>query len=95
MSRYSYPHTIDDGAGERLTFLRRVAGQGGDRLEVQNVVAPGAGPIMHVHHYQTEGLTVQQGRIGYQRLGEVPHLTLAAHKPRQPAAGGRDLQPRT
>jgi len=74
MSRYSYPHTIDDGAGERLTFLRRVAGQSGDRLEVQNVVAPGAGPIMHVHHYQAEALTVQQGRIGYQRLGEPPQF---------------------
>ena len=22
--RFSYPHTIDNGAGERLTFLRRV-----------------------------------------------------------------------
>lgn len=70
MSRYSYPHTIDDGAGERLTFLRRVPGPRGDRLEVENVVAPGAGPPMHVHHRQEEGLTVRQGRIGYQRLGE-------------------------
>jgi hypothetical protein len=25
---------------------------------------------MHVHHYQEEALTVVQGRIGYQRLGE-------------------------
>ena len=25
---------------------------------------------MHVHHYQEESLTVQQGRIGYQRPGE-------------------------
>ena len=74
MSRYSYPHTIDDGAGERLTFLRRVPGQSGDRLEVRNVVAPGAGPIMHVHHYQAEALTVQQGRMGYQRLGEAPQF---------------------
>ena len=74
MSRYSYPHTIDDGAGERLTFLRRVPGPSGDRLEVRNVVAPGAGPIMHVHHYQAEALTVQQGRMGYQRLGEAPQF---------------------
>jgi hypothetical protein len=29
-----YPHTIENGAGERLTFIRRV----GDRLEVENVV---------------------------------------------------------
>jgi len=70
MGRYVYPHTIDNGAGERLTFLRRVKGTTGDRLEVENVVSPGAGPPMHVHHYQEEALTVEQGRIGYQRPGE-------------------------
>jgi quercetin dioxygenase-like cupin family protein len=69
MSRYSYPHTIDNGGGERLTFLRRVPGPIGDRLEVENVVAPGLGPVMHVHHLQTEALTVREGRIGYQRPG--------------------------
>ena len=74
MSRYSYPHTIEDGAGERLTFLRRVAGPNGDRLEVENFVAPGSGPIMHVHHYQDEVLTIQQGLIGYQRAGEAPRF---------------------
>ena len=68
MSRYSYPHTIDDGDGERLTFMCRI----GDRLEVVNVVKPGAGPIMHVHHYQAEVLTVEKGRIGYQRQGAEP-----------------------
>ena len=74
MSRYTYPHTIDNGAGERLTFLRRVPGSAGDRLEVENVVKPGAGPPMHVHYYQEEALTVQQGRIGYQRPGEPPQF---------------------
>ena len=68
--RYTYPHTIDNGAGERLTFLRRVPGAAGERLEVENVVKPGAGPPMHVHHHQDESLTVTQGRIGYQRQGE-------------------------
>ena len=38
-------------------------------MEVQNVVEPGAGPIMHVHHYLQEALTVAEGRIGYQRPG--------------------------
>jgi quercetin dioxygenase-like cupin family protein len=66
MSAYTYPHTIDNGAGERITFLRRE----GDRLEVENVVTPGSGPPMHVHHLQEEALTVEQGRIGYQRPGE-------------------------
>jgi len=72
MSRYRYPHTIENGAGERLTFLRRVPGPAGDRLEVENVVEPGAGPPMHVHHRQAESLTVVEGRIGYQRPGEPP-----------------------
>jgi len=70
MTRYSYPHTIDNGSGERLIFLRRVSSAHGERLEVENVVQPGAGPPMHVHHLQEEALTVQQGRIGYQRPGQ-------------------------
>ena len=69
-NRYTYPHTIDNGAGERLTFLRRVPGTLGDRLEVENVVKPKAGPPMHIHHYQAEALTVTSGRIGYQRPGQ-------------------------
>jgi quercetin dioxygenase-like cupin family protein len=64
---YDYPHTIDNGAGERLTFLRR----DGDRLEVENVVAPGAGPPMHIHRLQKEAVTVEQGRLGYRRAGEA------------------------
>lgn len=66
MKSYTYPHTIDNGAGESITFLRR----DGDRLEIENVVKPGSGPPMHAHHYQKEALTVVQGRIGYQRPGE-------------------------
>lgn len=74
MSTYTYPHTIDNGAGERLTFIRRVQGSPGDRLEVENIVKPGSGPPMHVHHYQEEALTIQQGRVGYQRPGEPPQF---------------------
>jgi quercetin dioxygenase-like cupin family protein len=70
----SYPHTIDNGGGERLTFLRRVDGRTGDRLEVENVVAPGGGPPMHVHHHQEESLTVEAGRLAYQRPGAPPRF---------------------
>src|SRR5687768_14595041 len=70
MSRYSYPHSIDNGAGERLTFLRRVPGPRGERVEVENIVQPGSGPPMHVHHHQDEALTVVAGRVGYERPGE-------------------------
>jgi quercetin dioxygenase-like cupin family protein len=71
MERYTYPHTIENGAGERITFRRRVPSSAGDRLEVENIVQPGSGPPMHIHHHQEESLTVQQGRIGYQRPGEL------------------------
>ena len=69
---FTYPHTIDNGLGERLTFLRRVSTPQGEVLEVENSVQPGGGPPMHVHHHQEESLTVVQGRIGYQRPGEEP-----------------------
>ena len=74
MTSYTYPHTIDNDAGERLTFVRRVPHRAGDRLEAENLVKPGSGSPMHVHHYQEEALTVQQGRIGYQRPGGQPQF---------------------
>lgn len=74
MARYTYPHTIDNGGGERITFARSVAGAAGERLEGDNVVTPGSGPPMHVHHFLDEVFTVEEGRIGYQRLGEPPQF---------------------
>lgn len=65
----AYPRTIDNGAGELLTFVRRVEDPAGDYLEIESVTAPGSGPPMHVHHIQEEAMTVRQGRIGYQRAG--------------------------
>lgn len=62
-----YPRTIDDKHGSRLTFL----GVSGDRLEITGTVDPGAGPPMHVHHLQSETVTVQSGRIGYV-VGDEP-----------------------
>ena len=65
-----YPHTIDNGGGELLTFLGvRTDSDGRELLEVENQVQPGSGPPMHVHHLQEESLTVQQGRIGYRVPG--------------------------
>jgi hypothetical protein len=29
---------------------------------IENGAKPGAGPIMHVHHYQEEAVTVEQGQ---------------------------------
>ena len=67
---FTYPHTIENGHGEKLTFLQRVQTPGGEVLEVENVVAPNVGPPMHVHYHQEEALTVVKGKIGYQRKGE-------------------------
>jgi quercetin dioxygenase-like cupin family protein len=68
----SYPFTIHNGAGEWLTFERRVQVGGAERVTGGAVVSPGAGPPMHVHFQQDESFTVVQGRLGYQRLGEEP-----------------------
>lgn len=70
----TYPHSITNGAGERITFLRRVQGPAGDRLEAENLVKPGSGPPMHVHVHQEEAITVERGRLGYQRPGEEPRF---------------------
>lgn len=67
-----YPHAIDNGAGERLTFTGRVAGREGERIVGEAVAAPGAGPPMHVHFLQEEGFAVVQGRLGYQIAGREP-----------------------
>ena len=65
-----YPHTIDNGHGERMTFL----GVDGDRLHVSSTVDPGAGPPMHIHHLQTETVRVERGRIGVTIAGESPRF---------------------
>jgi quercetin dioxygenase-like cupin family protein len=67
----SYPHTIDNGAGERLTFLAVRSDDRGEYVDVRNSVDPGAGPPMHVHYLQEEGLTVERGTVGYQTQGGV------------------------
>ena len=72
-----YPRTIDNGAGERLTFLGVGSDEKGDYLEIRNVVSPGAGPPMHVHRLQEEGLTVESGTMGWQRQGEEEHVAHA------------------
>ena len=74
MSTYTYPHIIENGAGERITFVRRIQDPAGDRLEGENLVKPGSGPPVHVHYYQEEALTVRQGRLGYQRPGGPPRF---------------------
>jgi mannose-6-phosphate isomerase-like protein (cupin superfamily) len=60
------PLTIENGLGEKLTFLKIE----GSRLIVENEVSPGMGPPMHIHHLQDEGLTVISGKMGWQIQGQ-------------------------
>jgi hypothetical protein len=50
MSTYTYQHTVENGAGERITFVRRVRDPAGDRLEVENHLKPGSGSLMNIHN---------------------------------------------
>jgi mannose-6-phosphate isomerase-like protein (cupin superfamily) len=70
----NYPHTIDNGHGERLTFTGVTHTPDGDRLEAEGLAQPGAGAPMHVHHLQEEALRVVSGRLGYQVPGEAPRF---------------------
>ena len=65
----SYPYTIENGHGERLTFTGLTKGPDGDRVETEGFAAPRAGPPMHVHYLQEEAARVVSGRLGYQVPG--------------------------
>lgn len=66
----SYPHIIESGSGERLTYRRFVEDENGGYLEVDNEIAPNSGPPMHVHWKQDECLTVVEGKMGIEIQGE-------------------------
>ena len=68
----SYPKTIESGTGEQLTFTRRYVKDGVEYMEAENLVQPGSGPPMHVHHLQDESLTVIEGVLAAQVLNEDP-----------------------
>jgi quercetin dioxygenase-like cupin family protein len=68
----AYPYTIENGAGERLTFLRVVRDGETERVEAEGFATPGAGPPMHVHRLQEEAIEVVSGKLGYQVVGGAP-----------------------
>ena len=68
--KYTYPHTINNGGGEEITFVSFIDDADGGRLEIENKVHPGGGPPMHVHHLQDESLTVVKGKIAAQVFGQ-------------------------
>ena len=72
----NYPIVIESGTGEQLTFLRRYVENDVEYMEAVNLVKPGSGPPMHVHHLQDESLTVIEGLLAGQELGkEVKYYT--------------------
>jgi len=66
----TYPHIIENCIGEKLIFQELQKEPDGDRLLVENYVAPGSGPVMHTHWLQDESLTVINGQLGYQIQGQ-------------------------
>jgi hypothetical protein len=68
----TYPYTIENGAGERITFTGIVRDPDGDRVVGEALAQPKAGPPMHIHYMEAEGFTVTSGRLGYQVRGEEP-----------------------
>jgi quercetin dioxygenase-like cupin family protein len=78
----NYPYTIENGAGEQLTFVDRPSDEQGEYLEARNAVSPGSGPPMHVHYLQEEVLTVESGTMGWQRLGEEEQLAQSGESAR-------------
>jgi hypothetical protein len=64
-----YPYTIENGHGESLTFTGVSHDPDGDRIGVDGVAQPGAGPPMHVHYLQDEAARVVTGRMGIKYSG--------------------------
>ncbi|HEX6848497.1 MAG TPA: cupin domain-containing protein [Chitinophagaceae bacterium] len=67
--KITYPHTIENGQGEKIIFHSVEKESDGDRVVVENFVTPGHGPVMHTHFLQDEALTVIKGKIGYEVMG--------------------------
>lgn len=70
--KIEYPHTIENGHGEKIIFHSESMEDGEIKLLVESFVLPGAGPIMHTHFMQDESLTVVSGEMTYRVLGEEP-----------------------
>ena len=62
---HTYPHKIENGEGEVITFLGVVRDQDGDRMEVELLAPPNVGTPMHLHHLQEEAITVVAASLGF------------------------------
>ncbi len=88
----TYPRTIENGAGERLTFLGLRAGaEGRQYLDVESRVAPAAGPPMHVHYLQQETITVKDGPGRLQHCGRPRSVPWPRRDRHVPTGGDASL----
>jgi len=65
----SFPHTIENGLGEKIIFKEIIKEPDGDKVIIEGFVTPGSGPPMHVHFMQDECFTIKSGKAGYQTAG--------------------------
>ncbi|MBK7407232.1 MAG: cupin domain-containing protein [Saprospirales bacterium] len=72
MNTVPLPKTIQNTLGEKLIFNSIEMEGGEEKVIVENVVQPGAGPAMHVHFKQDESLTVVKGKMGVEIMGKEP-----------------------
>jgi len=71
---HTYPHTIENGEGEVLTFLGVVHDRDGDRMELE-LLAP-----MHLHPRDISwkvGQVQGRTRAGHGNIAGAPHSTRA------------------
>lgn len=74
--KYTFPHTIENCIGEKITFESAELLPTGERVIVDSYCKPGSGPAMHTHFKQEEELTVVSGKMGYQILGHEPSFAM-------------------
>jgi quercetin dioxygenase-like cupin family protein len=63
--------TIEGPAGGPLTFKARGEQTGGTLTALENVIAPGDGPPLHVHAAEDESWYVLEGQLRFRLGGEI------------------------
>src|SRR5918997_680015 len=86
MGNHTYPHTIENGAGERMSFVRRVQDPPRDPPQGEEPVKPRRGPPVHIHHRGEEDLLC----TGYvQPPDNVEYFLTAIYESQRESGGSR------
>ncbi len=78
-----FPVETDTGSGERLRLVGIETDGDGELVRVEGFLEPGAGPPMHVHFHQAEGLRVVEGSVGYRIRGRDGRIRTGSVGPGQ------------